>query len=258
MKKIFLAIMLTVTGLAWAQAQMVPAPDKYNQFLEQLTQVPAQNSVIIADATLKALANDSKGYRQMLNLAEERFGNPADSIHNELLYIAFMQSAVNDYVLGNDEKERHRLLLMGALKNQIGQPAADVDYVTPDNLKQTHFLHEITTPQVLLYFNDPNCESCEKVKKRLGENELIASMVRDGKLTVLSIYPFDDQKKWLKTQYPSVMVNGYNASHSIEFNELYDLPSLPVFYLLDQFHNVILKNEASLNNVLKALSAPAK
>lgn len=258
MKKIFLAIMLTVTGLAWAQAQMVPAPDKYNQFLEQLTQVPAQNSVIIADATLKALANDSKGYRQMLNLAEERFGNPADSIHNELLYIAFMQSAVNDYVLGNDEKERHRLLLMGALKNQIGQPAADVDYVTPDNLKQTHFLHEITTPQVLLYFNDPNCESCEKVKKRLGENELIASMVRDGKLTVLSIYPFDDQKKWLKTQYPSVMVNGYNASHSIEFNELYDLPSLPVFYLLDQSHNVILKNEASLNNVLKALSAPAK
>ena len=258
MKKIFLAIMLTVTGLAWAQAQMVPAPDKYNQFLEQLTQVPAQNSVIIADATLKALANDSKGYRQMLNLAEERFGNPADSIHNELLYIAFMQSAVNDYVLGNDEKERHRLLLMGALKNQIGHPAADIDYVTPDNLKQTHYLHEITTPQVLLYFNDPNCESCEKVKKRLGENELIASMVRDGKLTVLSIYPFDDQKKWLKTQYPSVMVNGYNASHSIEFNELYDLPSLPVFYLLDQSHNVILKNEASLNNVLKALSAPAK
>ncbi len=258
MKKVFLAIMLTVTGLAWAQAQMVPAPDKYNQFLEQLTQVPAQNSVIIADATLKALANDSKGYRQMLNLAEERFGNPADSIHNELLYIAFMQSAVNDYVLGNDEKERHRLLLMGALKNQIGQPAADIDYVTPDNLKQTHFLHEITTPQVLLYFNDPNCESCEKVKKRLGENELIASMVRDGKLTVLSIYPFDDQKKWLKTQYPSVVVNGYNASHSIEFNELYDLPSLPVFYLLDQSHKVILKNEASLNNVLKALSSPAK
>ena len=45
------------------------------------------------------------------------------------------------------------------------------------------------------------------------------------------------------------MINGWNKSRNIEYGELYDLPTLPCFYLLDKDYKVIIKNEGSLNKV---------
>ena len=46
-----------------------------------------------------------------------------------------------------------------------------------------------------------------------------------------------------------MMINGWNQSHQIEYAELYDLPTLPCFYLLDKDYKVLIKNEGSLNKV---------
>ena len=76
---------------------------------------------------------------------------------------------------------------------------------------------------------------------------------------MLAIYPYEDQKLWKKTSYPKMMINGWNKSHNIEYGELYDLPTLPCFYLLDQNFTVFVKNEGSLNKVeakLKELNSP--
>ena len=63
---------------------------------------------------------------------------------------------------------------------------------------------------------------------------------------------------WKKAKYPKMMINGWNQSQSIEQGELYDLPTLPCFYLLDKDYKVLIKNEGSLNKVeakLKELTA---
>jgi hypothetical protein len=73
--------------------------------------------------------------------------------------------------------------------------------------------------------------------------------VNEKKLIVLGIYPYDDEKLWKKANYPKMMINGWNKSRQIENNELYDLPTLPCFYLLDKDYKVLIKNEGSLNKV---------
>ena len=255
MKKIFFAVLITIAGWCTAQAQSLPAPETFNEYIKQVAEmanVSQEKAEFLINATMEALSDDGKKYRQMMDLAERRFSDPADSLHNEGLYLAVLKHTTEKFVLSGAEKEKQRLLLEGAKKNMIGTEAADFDYVIPGK-KTVNRLKELKADHILVYFNNPDCESCEIVKQRLADNEFINQLVNDGKLIVLAIYPYDDQKLWKKAKYPKMMINGWNQSHQIEYAELYDLPTLPCFYLLDKNYHVILKNEGSLNKVEKTL-----
>ena len=258
MKRLILTTLLAVAGWLISQAQSMPAPEKYNEFIEQVAAQDPFNAEFLMQATMESLKDNPKGYRQMLELAERRFSDPADPIHNENLYMIVLKHATEKYVLSNTEKEKQRLLLEGAKKNMIGTVAADFDYVTAGD-KTVHHLKDLKADNILVYFNNPDCESCEVVKQRLDENEYINQLVKDQKLIVLAIYPYENQKLWKKAKYPKMMINGWNQSQNIEYGELYDLPTLPCFYLLDKNYTVLVKNEGSLNKVeakLKELASP--
>lgn len=255
MKKLILTAILAIAAWCVSHAQVTPTPDKYNEYLEQVAQLEQTHAEFLMTATMETLSKDPKGYRQMMELAERRFSDAADPLHNERLYLAVLKHTTEKFVLSGAEKERQRLLLEGAKKNMIGTTAADFDYVTPGD-KTVHRLSELAADHILIYFNNPDCESCEKVKTRLAESELINQLVKDKKLIVLAIYPYDDNKLWKKAKYPKMMINGWNKSRSIEMGELYDLPTLPCFYLLDRSHTVLVKNEGSLNKVEAALANP--
>ncbi len=245
---------MAIAGWFTAGAQTGPAPEKYSQLLEQVVKLEQRKAEFLMNATMETLVKDPKGYRQMLELAERRFSDPTDALHNEGLYLVVLKHATDNYVLSGAEIEKQRLLLAGARKNMIGSVAADFDYVTPGD-KTVHHLKDLKADNILVYFNNPDCESCEMVKERLAASEQINRMVDNKKLIVLAIYPYDDQKLWKKTKYPKMMINGWNQSHNIEYGELYDLPTLPCFYLLDKDFKVLIKNEGSLNKVEAALNA---
>jgi thiol-disulfide isomerase/thioredoxin len=252
MKKFIFTAILAIVAWFNTQAQSMPAPERYNSFIEQVAALDSERAEFLMNATMESLVDNPKGYRQMMELAERRFSDAADPIHNEKLYMVVLKHATEKYVLSNAEKEKQRLLLEGAKKNMIGSIAADFDYVTTND-KDVHHLKDLKADYILVYFNNPDCESCEAVKQRLESNETINQMVNDKKLIVLGIYPYDDQKLWKKAKYPKMMINGWNQSQTIEFGELYDLPTLPCFYLLDKGYKVLIKNEGSLNKVEAAL-----
>lgn len=256
MKRIIFCAIVALAAWCGTQAQSMPAPEKYNEYLEQVAQLDSLKANFLMSATMDALSKDPKAYRQMMELAERRFSDAADPLHNESLYMTVLKHTTEKYVLSGAEIEKQRLLLEGAKKNMIGTIAADFDYITPGD-KATHHLKELKANHILVYFNNPDCESCEKVKERLTTNEYINRLVAEKKLIVLAIYPYDDQSLWKKAKYPKMMINGWNQSRQIEYAELYDLPTLPCFYLLDSNYRVLVKNEGSLNKVearLKKLS----
>ena len=262
MKKIIFTAIVALAGCFSIHGQMLPTPEKYTEYINQVYEIAAADQTkaeFLMNTTMEALSKDPKAYRQMMELAERRFSDAADPIHNEGLYMAVLKHATEKFVLSSAEKEKQRLLLEGAKKNMIGTVAADFDYVTPKD-KKTHHLKDLKADYILVYFNNPDCESCEAVKERLASNELINQLINDKKLTVLGIYPYDDQKLWKKAKYPNMMINGWNQSRQIEYAELYDLPTLPCFYLLDHDYKVLIKNEGSLNKVeamLKKLTTDA-
>ena len=255
MKKLILAATIAIAGWLNLQAQSTPAPERYNDYLQQVAKMEQAHAEFLMNATMETLTKDPKGYRQMMELAERRFSDAADSLHNEGLYMAVLKHANESFVLSTSEKEKQRLLLEGAKKNMLGSVANDFDYVTPND-KTVYRLKDLSADYILIYFNNPDCESCEAVKERLANSEIVNRLVNEKKLIVLAIYPYNDTKLWKKTKYPSMMINGWNQSQQIEYADLYDLPTLPCFYLLDKSHTVLIKNEGSLKKVEAMLQNP--
>lgn len=198
--------------------------------------------------TLTAQADDAL---ERLRFAEMHYASPTDSLHNEKLYIAALEDVVNDPSLNENDKIRPQLLLENALKNRIGTLAADLELTNTNG--STCRLHEMDSVLTLIFFNDPDCEACHILKNRLDTTQVINNYIDSGLLKIVAIYPFDNQQLWCNTPYPSNMLNLWDENQAIDNDGLYDLPNIPIFYLLNRDKKVLMKNEASLNRVLRAL-----
>ena len=194
---------------------------------------------------------DRKAALHALEQAEATFGNALSTAHDEAKYVEVLRAVCSSELLTETDKMRPRLLLDDALKNHIGTQATDIEYVTTDG--NTHHIYESDAPLTLIYFNDPDCESCEKVKSRLDTCATLQSMVAEKRLAIVGIYTLDNELAWKSSSFPTYIINGWNKNQDIEQNETYSLPTLPLFYLLDSDKKVLIKGEASLNKVLRYL-----
>lgn len=186
-----------------------------------------------------------------LKQAETTWGNPLSPEHDEVKYVNILKAVCANKELSESDKLRPQLLLTDALKNQIGSQAADIEYVTTDG--SSHHLLDSTTPLLLIYFNDPECEACEAVKSRLDTCETLKNMVAENRIKIIGIYTLDNEEAWKSAKFPTYIVNGWNSNQDIEINETYTLPTMPLFYLLNADKKVLLKAETSLNKVLRYL-----
>ncbi len=253
MKKLIFSAILAITACLCGNAQFYGIDvDKLAMLFGQASKLPQDNALIVVGSTMTALSQNPQGYRKALEFAESRLGNPADSMHNEEMYIACLEHAATGYVLGNNEKERYKLLLDMAKRNRIGTTAADIEYVTPDG--KEHHLNEPGSQYTLLYFNDPDCDACQRVKANMEQSTTLKGLVDQGLLRVVAMYADNNQKLWKKSKLPVWMVNGWDKKQAIENNGTYVLPAtLPVFYLLAPDKTVLMKNEPSLKRIEGAL-----
>ena len=253
MKKFLFAALSAFALIAGAQSHGVYGFNIENvmNFIAQSerTHKPSQ-CAMIGSGTMLAMTKNAKAYRKMLEIAEQRIGNPQDSLYNDEIYIAMLQHAVDSFALAPSEKARPRLLLDNALKNRLGTMATDFSYTTPDG--KQHKLSDLQGKVTLLYFNDPDCDACATVKERLATSDDIARLSQAGKLQVLAVYTGNDKKAWEKSKFPAIAINGWDKNGAIEQNELYIIPTMPLFYLIATDGTVVMKNVISLNRIERA------
>lgn len=253
MKKILFACLMAFIWMN-SQAQFFGIEsERLNSVFAALMKIPQDNAVMILQSTMNALSNDTKAYRRAAQLIE-RFGNPADSIHNEVLYYNGMKILANSLVLSNSERERPKLLLNIARKNNLGNIATDIEYATPDG--KSHNLLESDKIK-LVFFNDLNCDACSRTKAAMAQSKVLTNMVENGTLQIISIYTGDNQKAWKNADLPAWMVNGWDKKQQVENDEAYVLVTTPLFYLLNSDNTVLIKNEPSLKRIEKVLEVVA-
>jgi hypothetical protein len=242
-----LIIALATSMTADAEEQLTPG-----MILNRIEAMPREAAKAemtkLLDATVQMR---SKEYKQLTASLEEMLSEPTWDSHNEELFALLIEHAANASCLSDNERLRPKSLLDVVRKNAPGKVANDIDYETLDGT--SHKLSDITTDYTLIYFNDPECLSCAKVKERLDTTTLLKSMVSDSTLTVVGIYPYDNVDEWKQEYFPSYIINGWDYEQKVDGEQTYDLMTIPMFYLLDRDKRVILKNEASLNRVLKVL-----
>ena len=111
----------------------------------------------------------------------------------------------------------------------------DFNYITPTSEQET--LYQTTAPYVLLYFYNPECEDCTKIKKELAKNKELKKLIEKGIVKVLAILPDVEKEYWQDNQkfIPKTWQNCY-IENDQPIIKTY-LRTLPTFYLLDDWCN---------------------
>lgn len=219
------------------------------RFMEQnmvnfMSLFPHADSTALAAAidTLMLRASvDRTAFRLVNDIAEKYLSNPNSPARNEDWYILFLEGELRTPTLTTDERLRPTARLKTAKKNRPNTLAADFEYTTREG--KTSSLHKTVAELLLLIFYDPACAHCADILSSLRADTQICRLVEERRLSVLAVYTENDRPLWKKTKadMPAEWTVGIDESGIVD-KAIYDVPAMPMLYLLDHDKRVILKD----------------
>lgn len=172
---------------------------------------------------------------RFLALAEKYLYEPNSPYYNDEVYLCFLKyEAKTDFrhLSQSARFKRHYNMIQ---KNMKGEPATNFSYET--QIGQKGSLYEIDAKYLVLFFNDPSCSECKKVKDELLQQQ---SALDSLGIKVFAVYIDDKPAEWRQANYPAEWLNGY--APVIDSDDLYNIRALPCLYLLDNKKQVIFKD----------------
>lgn len=160
-------------------------------------------------------------------LAERYLYTSTSPMRNDTLYIHLLEALNTLPSTAEAEKEQNNFLIKALSKNKIGDIATDFEYT--DLQGKTHHLSEVHTPYVILYFYDPDCETCHQVEKQMQQEPLLKE----------SLSTSNNQQQ---STTPKITLIKVNAMARKDIWRDYYFRSFPALYLLDANHRVVLKD----------------
>ena len=204
------------------------------------------------ETILKEQATDSTQVEQIAEWAEDYLSDPNSPLRNEDCFIIFLECLLHHPQLTEAQTSRPTYQLEMAQKNRPGTIATNFTYRSRDG--KPHTLHQLSSPLTLLVFYSPDCTHCQQILNLVYASE----WTHVPTLKVLAVYTEGDHALWQRTQddMPADWIVGIDESEIVQ-NKLYDLPAMPVMYLLDADKRVILKdpNPQTLELALASMQA---
>lgn len=221
----------------------------FADFIGVLTHTDDETAVQAIRSLLVASENDSVARYRFRNLSEHYLDDPNSPLRNEVYYIGVLEQIIGSNYLRSGEKLRYEDRLKQIKKNRPGMVATNFIYTQANGKRAT--LHGVKAKYTLLFFYDPDCETCKEMKRIMKEDVRIQELLRQKLLCILAIYPGEEVNEWVRglVGMPMNWTVGYDTGQQIYGKQLYSLRALPSFYLLDSKKRVLLKDVA-LNSIL--------
>ena len=204
------------------------------------------------DVFLAKTAVDSAMFRACLNKVSHTFESSKILGHDAVfVYIAKNYQLKNRAPwLDEDviEKFRKRVNVLEPLL--IGKKAVELIIADTTGKK---FISSHTLPEkyVILWFFDPNCQTCKKesVKLKALYDSLTTAGTRN--FEVYAIGSDADEARWIKyvrdSQYPWINVGGHVAN--VDFLKVYDVISFPKMFILDEKRNILVNRTLEMHSI---------
>lgn len=237
----------------FADTSLISRPEITEQaFVDFLGILPYTDRAQAAvDTLFRRAATGQEMLYHFIGLSDKYLYEPNSPMHDEELHILVLQALLGNPRLSDTDKIRPRYLLEMAMKNRPGDVAADFTVTCRDGRRRQ--LSGIKADYVLVYFNDPDCEDCRRVKELLSLSPVVNGLLESGRLKLLSVCVEGKTPAWEKADFPKSWIDGYDAGRRLTREQVYDLKAIPALYLLDAEKRVILK-DASFKQVEERLS----
>ncbi len=226
----------------FADTALISRPEITEQaFVDFISILPYTDRAAAAVDTLfrRALSRRDMFYH-FISLADKYLYESYSPMRNDDLYILVLQALVENPLLEEADKARPKYLLDMAQKNRPGNAAADFEVLCRDG--ERLMMSEIEAENLLVFFNDPDCSDCRRVKDRLASSLVVSEMMSSGRLKILSVCVEGSSSAWEMASFPSVWIDGCDDGKRLVLDGLYDLKVMPVLYLLDSEKRVLLKD----------------
>ncbi len=195
------------------------------------------------------MAGIRKPLTRLIALSEKYLYNPNSPYLNEEAYIPALEAITDLKGIDETAKLSYKWQLNMAILNRVGAKANNFEFVYMSghsNAERASSLHKIDAEYLLLYFNNPDCNSCRGQMDILMSSEKIVEMIDSGRMKVLSMYIDEDVDLWRKhrNDAPSTPNWIYARDHKLILrdNELYGIRAIPSMYLMDSEKKVVLKD----------------
>ena len=211
-------------------------------FMDLLQRIPQEEAL----SAVRKLAEKASAEPVMLKYFWDTlyryWHDPNSPMKNEDMFILLCKGMEQTPQVGEYLMTRAAYFRKMAEKNRTGMKAADFVYTLASG-KQGR-LHGIKADYTLVFFYDPDCETCSEIKQMMKASQLLERMTASGQMKVLTIYPETDIDLWKERLYEmsDKWINGYDKGQVLTLEQRYDLSSIPSFYLLDKDKKVVLKD----------------
>lgn len=219
----------------------------FADFVVLLPACPPSTVTIAIARLFKLSGSNMAAFRYFYQLAEKYWYDPNSPVRNEEHFLIALQTVVNMPSIPEIEKTRPQRLLALVSRNRPGQAATDFGFNL--NGQKTSSLYKTNADFLILYFNNPGCESCAASRAGLLTAPNIGQLAEQGRLRILSLYPdgVPTPSSVPVTDMPG-WIDAYDAEQAILNQNLYDLKAIPTLYLLDKDKKVLLK-DASVGQI---------
>ena len=198
-----------------------------------------QKEVAFAEFVSKiSLKPDVQDY--FMAVAKKYLAESQSPVFNEELYITMLQSLLSSDMLDSARRAKYSVILDTEMKNRVGEVATDFEFMLRDGGRGR--LSEIDAKYILVFFSDPDCDRCNSVKAQIDASAVVRIKLLLGVLALLSVCVEGDTDAWKRIKTPDEWIDACDEKCAIYDQELYDIPGLPSFYLLDSSHRVILSD----------------
>ena len=196
------------------------------------------------DAAFEQLAGNMARNPRMVDyfaaLGMKYLYEPASPVYDDGLYILLLEKILKQQTLSERQRQEFLFDLKMAKKNRVGSVAADFSFITRAGGRNT--LLNTKGEYILLFLGDPECDYCSLAKEELLSMPCFNRFVGEGRLKVLSVCVEGVNDAWKVSKAPEGWIDACDDGMEIHSGMLYEIPGLPVLYLLDKGHRVLLKN----------------
>lgn len=186
------------------------------------------------------ISQNAKMSNYFMAIAQKYLAEPLSPVYNEELYILLLQSYLSLDGLTEKERSEYGFTLKMARKNCLGTQAADFSFMLRGGKRCR--LSDIKGEYILLILGDPECDVCTDTKERILGSSLLMGLINKECLIPVSVCVEGNTEAWRNTKAPTGWVDACDDNGIIYEQLLYDIPGLPVMYLLDYNRKVLVKN----------------
>lgn len=210
-------------------------------FKEYLDLMPLASGRVALESVKNFVGKIEKQPQDLLFItrqAEDYMYSDTAVVVSDQLYLPFVKAVAQNKKIDKESKMRYerQARLIGSCL--FGSVAPDFKYTDRHgNLRQ---FSTDTATLVLLYVYDIDCPDCSLTRVRLDADASTTKLIDAGRLKIVAISSTTPDGEWRDA------VASYPANWSVgavdDFDDIYELKSVPTFYILDNKHRIIGKN----------------